>query len=94
MKVRTNAKAGTTYLNHNETVVAKGMKVKTNVKAGRLSANHNETLVAKGMKVKTNVKAGGIQTNHNETMECDQVRGMKGKTNLRLAAAFRETAWA
>jgi hypothetical protein len=56
MKIKTNVKAGSQGIQHNQTI-ARGLKVKSNVKAGGQGAQHNQT-AARGLKVKTNVKAG------------------------------------
>jgi len=40
MKTKSNVKAGTAFVNHNQT--AAGLKLKSNVKAGSAIANHNQ----------------------------------------------------
>jgi len=50
MQVKTQVKAGSINLNHNQTLVRdrvprQPLKVKTKVKAGGLYFNHNQTLV-------------------------------------------------
>ena len=42
MRVKSNVKAGGTYLNHNQTV--KGLRVKSSVKAGGFGLNHSQTV--------------------------------------------------
>ncbi len=71
MKTKTNVKAGSLSMNHNQ----RQLHVKTGVKAGTdeqcppwsCGVNHNETqLRQRGLRVKTGVKAGALIINHNQ----------------------------
>jgi len=71
MRIKTNVKAGSLNLNHNQTLASerKTIRIKSGVKAGGV-INHNQTLVRAGktIRVKSGVKAGG-SLNHNQTLD-------------------------
>ena len=80
MKIRTQLKAGGTFLNHSE-----ALQVRTALKAGGVSINHNEPL-----QVRSTLKAGGKTDQHNETLVLASVRPMVSMRRQPLTTSRKE----
>ncbi|HEX8187445.1 MAG TPA: hypothetical protein VF586_03775 [Pyrinomonadaceae bacterium] len=70
MKVKSSVKAGGPglVLQHNQTVVRKGLRVKSKVKAARPGIVFQHSQAVKGLRIKTGVRSGGPEFNHNQTV--------------------------
>jgi hypothetical protein len=62
MRIKTNVKAGSLNLNHNQTLARarKAIRIKSGVKAGGV-INHNQTLACKDIHINSGLQAGPLE---------------------------------